>query len=101
MLETLNCDLCSQWLNDKFKVQLDDATTCELQLIEVRSLGDHPLAGDGKGRAPFSLLFVGPQEPSLCQQIYPLEPAEGDRLELFLVPLGPGDEGMLYEAVFT
>ena len=43
------------------------------------------------------LLFRGPSLPILPQRIYPLEHAALGRLELFIVPIGPGQ----YEAIFT
>ncbi len=42
-----------------------------------------------------------PAESHLEQAIYALEHAEMGMLELFLVPLGPHEDGMRYEAVFT
>jgi hypothetical protein len=52
-------------------------------------------------RQPFTLHLRGPLEPFLPQGVYPLEhPAIAD-LEVFLVPLGPGDGGMQYEAIFA
>jgi hypothetical protein len=52
-------------------------------------------------RRSFSLVFVGPTSPLLGQGIWRLEHEAFDGLEIFLVPLGPGAAGALYEAVFT
>ena len=51
---------------------------------------------------PFSLIFRGPMQPILQQQIYRLE-CEGlaEPVDLFLVPIGPDAGGMRYEAVFN
>lgn len=71
-------------------------STLDLVLFEVEELG--PTRPD---RTAFSLLFSGRARPVLPQPIYPLaNPAMG-AMELFLVPLGPRDGGMCYQAIFT
>jgi hypothetical protein len=51
------------------------------------------------GRVPFSLLFHAEPGAAAPQQIFELRhPALGS-FSLFLVPLGPDDQGMRYEAV--
>ena len=50
---------------------------------------------------PFSLLFRGPADRPLEQGIHPLDHTDMGRLEIFLVPMQPDDEGPLYEAVFA
>ena len=49
-------------------------------------------------RLPFELRFTG-QEP-LPQQTHVLEHAELGRQAIFLVPIGHGDEGYIFQAVF-
>ena len=50
---------------------------------------------------PFSLVFLGPLRPVLPQRTWALaHPALGT-LGVFLVPLGPKDGTMRYEAVFN
>ena len=67
----------------------------KLVLAEVEELGQ------SQHRRAFSLRFLGPSKPILPQATYRLDhPAMGS-LEMFLVPLGPKDGGMRYEAVFT
>jgi len=70
--------------------------TLDLVLFEVEELGmSRP------ERQAFSLQFSGPARPVLPQAIYPIaNPAMGV-IELFLVPLGPRDGGICYQAVFT
>ena len=53
------------------------------------------------GRAPFSLVFAGPRAPFLPQGIQHLEHTTLGGLDIFLVPLGPRGEEMLYEAIFS
>jgi hypothetical protein len=57
--------------------------------------GDAPRA-----RTPFSILFRGPLEPVLPQATYPLENDAVGTFELFIVPVGPDEGEMQYEAVF-
>jgi hypothetical protein len=58
-----------------------------------------PFAADM--RQPFTIQLRGPLEPFLPQGMYPLEHPAIEGLEVFLVPLGPGDRGMQYEAIFA
>jgi hypothetical protein len=70
----------------------------ECELIEVK-----PQEGSARtgSRVAFSVVFRGPPQPVLEQRIRRLEHDRLGVLELFLVPIGPDDTGMLYEAVFT
>lgn len=73
----------------------------ELELIEVRALGSHG-GPPGRGRSePFSCLFRGPVESPLAQGTHTLLHPELGRVELFLVPVGPADGGLTYEAIFA
>ena len=49
----------------------------------------------------FSIVWRGPKDAVLPQQIYQLDHPEMGPLELFLVTIGPDAEGMRYQAVFT
>ncbi|HEX8066619.1 MAG TPA: hypothetical protein VF520_08855 [Thermoleophilaceae bacterium] len=55
-------------------------------------------------RTPFSLVFHDADADAsrfAPQQIFPLRHPELGDLELFLVPLGPDERGMQYEAVIS
>ena len=55
---------------------------------------------DTVGRTPFSLLFHDPDASRYApQQNFTVRHSELGEFELFLVPLGPDDRGMRYEAV--
>ncbi len=97
MLEILTPADFAKCLNDAFDLRLESATLA-LELIKVDELGTDP-PDDGR-RQPFSLIFRGPEEPILPQRIYALEHATMGRLEIFLVPIGPDEAGMCYQAVF-
>jgi hypothetical protein len=53
------------------------------------------------GRVPFALLFHGEPLVPVRQQICTLSHHELGRFELFLVPLGPDERGMRFEAVIS
>ena len=68
-----------------------------LKLEAVRESGQ---ARPGS-RAPFALEFSAEHDGYLAQGTYILTHAALGELELFLVPLGPGANGLMrYEAVF-
>ncbi len=71
----------------------------ELLLVQVERLALQPHA---PRTDPFALVFVGPVDNVLEQRIYLLRhPVIGDH-EIFLVPIGPGAEGLTrYQAVFN
>lgn len=106
MLDKLTIDDFSSHLNRTFRISLPhagedtaEAVRLEAELVEVTRL---PARKDEEDkRAPFSVIFRGPREPVLPQQIYALESDRLETVELFLVPLGPDRNGMLYEAIFT
>lgn len=53
-------------------------------------------------RTPFSVIFRTAQKEFYFQQgIYNIELPEKSMVAVFLVPLGPDQEGMKYEAVFN
>jgi len=66
----------------------------ELELVEVRERSNAQIE-------QFSVFFSGPESPCLKQGLYTLKHAEMLDLELFLVPLGPKNGCMVYEAVFS
>jgi hypothetical protein len=53
------------------------------------------------GRVPFALVFEGDPPVPVGQQICALSHDELGRFELFLVPLGPDERGMRFEAVIS
>jgi len=50
--------------------------------------------------ASFSLIFRGAAEPVFAQATYLMSHSDLGEFELFLVPIGPDEHGMRYEAVF-
>ena len=100
MLDRLTIDHFSKRVNETFALHIEGMDAFTLELIEVSPLGSAP--ADTMLRRAFSVIFRGPAEPVLLQQIYHLTHAEMDDLTLFLVPIGPDRTGGIrYEAVFT
>jgi hypothetical protein len=87
-----------------FHTVLDGSPVLDITLIDVHSFATSDSQGEIECRPkPYSLLFHGPCDPQLPQQIFRLEHAELGALDIFLVPLGPdrGGQKMCYEAVFN
>jgi hypothetical protein len=51
-------------------------------------------------RSPFSIVFQSPSGRSLTQDTYRVEHKRLGKFALFLVPIGPGDRTVEFEAVF-
>jgi len=79
-------------LNSTFRVRHEPTT--ELELVEV-------FDGSTHGHVNFSLLFRGPLQPLLPQQIYPVEHAALGSFDLFIVPIQRDAQGLKYQAVFN
>ena len=73
------------------------AAPAALELVKVAALGH----GRPGGRTPFSLQFLGPEGHRLEQRTWTLEHPVLGRLDIFLVPLGPVEGRMRYEAIFS
>ncbi len=97
MLDKLTIEMFEEQVSRTFLIKVED-TDVEAGLVDCRSLESD--AEEGR-RKPFSLLFRGPLEPVLPQQIYEVRSEQTELMEIFLVPIGPGKVGMRYEAVFT
>lgn len=102
MLEELTKLTFEPHLQESFRICPSDGKPIEAKLIELKTIGtEMEDTGNLRQRTPFSVLFCGPETPILPQNIYRIEHDQLDTMELFLVPVGPGKAGMLYEAVFT
>lgn len=97
-LVELNVDHFKPHAGKGFPLTLGEHNTTATLVEAVDCAGDTP--GDVE-RGPFSLLFRCPQEFYFEQQMVELEHPDLGSLHLFLVPLGPDDEGQRYEAVFS
>jgi hypothetical protein len=84
-------------LNQPFKLELE-GRTYPLELIAANRLDNTAKFGD---RDAFSIIFRGSKQLQLDQQIYRIEHERLGTMELFIVPIGPDEQGMCYEAVFS
>jgi hypothetical protein len=97
MPEPMTMDMFAPHVGETFRMIVNDEWEIHMRLSSVK-----PLAGDRGGeRAPFSLIFHAPPLAFVEQQIFGVEHDTMDPFELFLVPIGPDDRGMRYQAVFT
>ncbi len=103
MAETLTVDDFAAHLEEPFAIDLgtDFPGLEPLVLTLIKAEPIETSQDLGQRRPPFSLVFRGPGEPVLAQRLYALDNETLGRLEIFLVPIGPDDEGMRYEAVFN
>ncbi len=103
MLDQFTSETFAPHRHEIFRVSADSAAPLDVSLIEVTELGGGPghMGSGPSGRVPFSLVFRGPTQPVLPQQIYRLAHDGIGEFDLFLVPIGPDAEGMRYEAIFT
>lgn len=77
---------------------------CEGQRVPMLLSEVSRLASEGswrRSREPFSLVFHAPRESRLEQAIYRVEKPGLEAFDCFLVPIGPDQHGMRYEAVYT
>lgn len=88
-----------QHLNTKFRVNVDAAQPVELELVEVK--GYESKANEQAGLERFSVFFSGPAEFLLPQHTYALMHEKMGKFDIFLVPIGRGERGFRYEAVFN
>lgn len=100
MLEVLSVSEFADCVGTRFRVHAAAAQVWDLELTEATSLGS--AAGrTPTNRDPFSLIFRGALQPILPQQIYKFEHDRLGTLEMFIVPIGPDNQGMRYQAIFT
>ena len=98
-LSSLKLEDFQTCLDQTFTVNPEDTESLELELTQVKPIGT--LGTEAETRQSFSLLFRGPIEPMLPQQLYELKNATLGKHQIFLVPIGPDENGMLYDATFN
>jgi hypothetical protein len=86
-------------VGEVFHVILAEGQEVPVLLSEISRL-----VSDGdrrRTRVPFSLLFHAPRDVWLEQQVYRLVNPGMEPFECFLVPIGPDQNGMRFEAIYT
>lgn len=82
-----------QQVGTAFEVALEGEVLVQVSLKEVSDLSS-------SGQDSFSAVFVGPEGKELNQGLYHLSTTD-IAFDVFLVPIGPFDGGMGYEAVYN
>jgi hypothetical protein len=100
LLESLTVNTFSPLVGEVFRLHLDPAPPLDLELIDASALGT-PDPRQTSPRKPFAIVFRGPGGVYAPQRTYRLEHRTLGAFDLFLVPIGPDDRGMRYEAVFS
>ena len=81
--------------NSKFKVELDENTHVDLELITVSDVKLYPQQEE------FAVEFRGPLDKFLAQGPHNFSHEEMGQFELFIVPIKQDAEGFYYEAIFN
>lgn len=101
------CDAFAPHVNEAFTVKFPDGMALDLVLVSATPAKLQPHDGRALGKSgfvrrdPFSLIFRGPQEYQLNQRIHSFSHPIMGEFDMNLVPIGPGETGWLYEAVFN
>lgn len=105
------CDMFTPHVGDPFAIAVvgpeGDEVTIDLELIGAEPTPLKPHDGRALGQSgyvrtdPFSLLFRGPADKMLVQGSYAFRHAVIGELEMVIVPVGPGETGLLYQATFN
>jgi hypothetical protein len=98
MSDNLTCEAFSPHVGETFRLSVESGDGLDLELVEAEFCKTQDSTSD---RKPFALVFRGPPEPCLQQQIFSLDHDKMGTLDIFLVPIGPDEKGMRYEAVFS
>lgn len=97
MFDKLTIDDFRHRVGETFAASAAEGRSLTLTLTSVDAL---PAPPDG-GRTPFSLEFRDEAQDHVPQQTVAIDHPKMGAFDLFVVPLGPGPDGMRYEAIFT
>jgi hypothetical protein len=100
-LESFTAETFSVHVGSVFRIYPDPGDPLDFELNSVIRLGGSPEGESSGRRQPFSIVFRGPGDVLLPQRTYRMEHAEIGSFDLFIVPIGPDEEGLRYEAIFT
>lgn len=89
------------YLNQTFHVIYGNDERLPVTLADVAPSKYAPPDNTPNGWQPFSILFQSTITDYLRQSTYRVEHPEFGSHALFLVPIGPNEHGMRYEAVFN
>ena len=100
-LENFTAGTFSGHVGSVFRIYPGPGDLLEFELISVTGLGGSPEGESSGHRQPFSIVFRGPRDVLLPQRIYRMEHDRIGSFDLFIVPIGPDEKGLRYEAIFT
>ena len=102
MLDKVDVAEFSPYVGARFHLYLESGRRIEVELIEAKGYGKDPCRpAELSQRESFSLLFRAPEGCALSQRRYTLAHEKLGSFELFLVPVGPSENGVRLEAVFN
>lgn len=93
-LRVLTIDDFSRRVGEPFEVEVQGGR------LPLTLEAAQELPSMGRTGGSFRLEFLGPHQPGLPQAIYPFH-ITGERLEIFIVPIGQDMRGTRYEAIFV
>ena len=96
MLEKLTHEAFEERIGEQLDFELADILFSAF-IDEVTPMTRQP----GQNRVPFSVIFQAPGDDNHGQHLFQARHPHLGEFPLFLVPIGPGEKGMRYEAVFT
>ncbi len=105
-LRSLTCAAFAPLVGDTFDAERDGVTV-PLRLVEARPVMLKAIDGRAMGKSgtvrtdPFTLLFRGPSDLPLEQGIRTFRHPSLADTSINIVPIGPGETGLLYEAIFN
>ena len=100
MIEHLTSESFAACMGQTFRVVPPEEVGAPLDL-ELCNLRTFEASGPTQRQQPFAIEFRGPRDRVLSQGMWHLEHPQLGAHDIFLVPVGPDDAGMCYEAVFN
>ena len=101
-LEQIHFEAFAAAVKSVFRVETAENQALDLELSEVTAPRYSAQGGNsGSKHESFALLFTGPANPLLSQQMYWFESSTIGRFELFITPIGRDANGARYEAAFN
>ena len=98
-ISELTAETFNPYVNDVFQLHWSEINFEPVELLSATARPKFAVPG---GRVPFTLKFrARSRQFYVPQGLYPLSHAQAGRVELFLVPVGPDETGMIFEAVFN
>jgi hypothetical protein len=101
-LEQLRFESFAGLVKTNFRVWVSEQDALSLELTEITTPSVVSTGGpNGPKYENFALLFRGPADRLLAQQIYLFESPQIGRFELFIVPVSRDPDGARYQATFN